>query len=160
MPFLSALLNALPLARISFDSRGERRLQCFEFLNGTLPKSESPKLPGSVIVQAYDSSQWYRLTPDLSGSYVNGTWTALPLMPTGYGPLNYASAVLGDGRVVIFGGEINLARTEFTNQGAIYNPFNNTWTRLTGPGWAEAGRAPAVVQGDQVDDARGPEGTH
>src|SRR5689334_4244348 len=29
------------------------------------------------------SSSWYRLTPDGSGSYINGTWSLLPAMNTG-----------------------------------------------------------------------------
>jgi hypothetical protein len=30
---------------------------------------------GRVIVQATNSSDWWTLTPDDTGSYVNGTWT-------------------------------------------------------------------------------------
>ena len=50
---------------------------------------------------------WWKLTPDEFGSYVNGTWTQLASLPDGYSPLYYASAVLPDGRVIIEGGEYN-----------------------------------------------------
>src|SRR5580704_3507044 len=56
---------------------------------------------GTVMVQAYLTGDWWRLTPDNTGSYINGTWSQLASMPSGYGPLYYASAVLPDGRVVI-----------------------------------------------------------
>jgi hypothetical protein len=36
---------------------------------------------GTVMVQRSGiSSNWYRLTPDIHGSYVNGTWTTLAAM--------------------------------------------------------------------------------
>ena len=62
---------------------------------------------GTVMVQdaAFASpNHWWKLKPDSSGSYVNGTWTQLASLPSGYDPLYYASAVLADGRVVIVGG--------------------------------------------------------
>src|SRR5438045_4190095 len=64
---------------------------------------------GTVMVQqmtsqGFGTGQWSRLTPDITGSYVNGTWSQLASMPSGYAPLFYASAVLPDGRVVIEGG--------------------------------------------------------
>src|SRR6478736_9254220 len=67
---------------------------------------------GTVMVQqmnpnGFATGQWWRLTPDNTGSYLNGTWTHLASMPTGYAPLFYASAVLPDGRVVVEGGEHN-----------------------------------------------------
>src|SRR5713226_6195592 len=63
---------------------------------------------GTVMVQQIESPQWYRLTPDAFGSYVNGTWSQLASTSPDYGPLYYASAVLGDGRVIVTGGEYNL----------------------------------------------------
>ena len=30
---------------------------------------------GSVLCQGNGESDWYKLTPDITGSYVNGTWT-------------------------------------------------------------------------------------
>src|SRR5262245_43525426 len=71
---------------------------------------------GTVMVQqmsttGYGTGQWWRLTPDITGSYRNGTWSPLATMPAGYAPLYYASAVLADGRVVVEGGEYNSTQT-------------------------------------------------
>ncbi len=90
---------------------------------------------------------WWRLTPDNTGSYVNGTWTQLASDPSGYGPLYYASAVLPNGMVVVNGGEYNLStRAVETNLGAIYNPLTNQWKSLAAPsGWTEIGDAQSVV---------------
>ena len=62
---------------------------------------------GTVMCQADSSNEWYKLTPDNTGSYVNGTWTQLASLQPGYVPDDFASAVLADGRVVITGGEYN-----------------------------------------------------
>jgi len=72
-------------------------------------------------------SVWYRLTPDIHGSYVNGTWTTLASMHATR--LYYSSVVLRDGRVFVAGGEYGTggARAE------IYDPVANTWTELTIP---------------------------
>ena len=106
---------------------------------------------GTVMVQALVSGTgsgiWWRLTPDSSGSYLTGTWSQLASMPSGYGPLYYASAVLPNGQVVVNGGEYNLGNTQVeTNLGAIYNPVTNTWRSLAAPtGWTAIGDAPSVV---------------
>ena len=60
---------------------------------------------GTVMAQNSFSPHWWRLTPDITGSYVNGTWSQLADGPNG--PLYYASAVLRDGRVFVAGGEDN-----------------------------------------------------
>lgn len=98
-------------------------------------------MDGSVIVQDADASDWWKLTPDNTGSYVNGTWTQIASLPSGYGPLYCASAVLPDGRVFIMGGEYNLSGTaSWTNLGAIYNPVTNVWTSQSAPtGWTQMG---------------------
>ena len=62
---------------------------------------------GTVMCQADSSQNWYKLTPDNTGSYVNGTWTQVASLQAGYVPDDFASAVLADGRVVITGGEYN-----------------------------------------------------
>jgi hypothetical protein len=74
---------------------------------------------GTVVVQGNNDSNWYKLTPDNTGSYVNGTWTQIASLPSGYGPDAFASAVLGDGRLVIVGGEYNNGAFTLTNMGAI-----------------------------------------
>ncbi len=107
---------------------------------------------GTVMVQALSaqgsgSRAWWRLTPDITGSYVNGTWTQLASAPSGYGPLYYASAVLPNGDVVVNGGEYNLTNAQVeTNLGAIYSPTANKWEKLAAPtGWPNIGDAASVV---------------
>jgi hypothetical protein len=101
---------------------------------------------GTIMYQGNAESDWYKLTPDNTGSYVNGTWTKLPNLPAGYVPDAFASAVLADGRVVITGGEYLNGAFALTNLGAIYDPAANTWTNLPPPtGWKYIGDSPSVV---------------
>jgi hypothetical protein len=103
---------------------------------------------GSVMAQGSSLTDWYRLTPDASGSYVNGTWTQLASLPaaSGYVPDAFASAVLADGRVVIVGGEYNQGIFTLTNLGAIYDPVKNVWAMLPAPaGWDFIGDSPSLV---------------
>lgn len=101
---------------------------------------------GTVLVSDYCSTTWWRLTPDSTGSYVNGTWSQAASLPSDYGPLYFASAILPNGYVVINGGEYNFCSSAETNLGAIYDPFNNTWSALSGPsGWSNIGDAQSVV---------------
>src|SRR5579872_7111849 len=32
---------------------------------------------GTVLVQVPDTPQWWKLTPDITGSYLNGTWSQM-----------------------------------------------------------------------------------
>src|ERR1044072_2607485 len=66
---------------------------------------------GTVICHVPQSRSWRKLTPDAFGSYQNGTWSNIAQLPSGYGPLYYASAVLADGRVVVIGGEYNTGQS-------------------------------------------------
>jgi len=98
------------------------------------------------MAQGFGDSDWWKLTPDNTGSYVNGTWTKLPSLPSGYSPDAFASAVLADGRLVIVGGEYNFGSFTLTNLGAIYDPAANTWTALAPPTkWSYIGDSPALV---------------
>jgi hypothetical protein len=104
---------------------------------------------GTVMVQSDNYSDWYKLTPDITGSYVNGTWTKLASLAAGYAPDAFASAVLADGRLLIEGGEYNEGAFAFTNQGEIYDPDTNTWTEVAPPaGWKWIGDSPSVVLPD------------
>lgn len=104
---------------------------------------------GSVMVQGNNWNDWWKLTPDSKGSYVNGAWKQLASLPAGYVPYAFASAVLADGRVVIAGGEYNNGNFELTNKCAIYDPLANTWTMLNPPaGWDYIGDPPSVVLPD------------
>ncbi len=101
---------------------------------------------GRVLAQGYNDSDFWILTPDNTGSYVNGTWTQAASLPPGYSPYANASAVMIDGRVVFEGGEYNFGSFAFTNQGAVYDPVANTWTSIAPPtGWAFIGDSPSSV---------------
>ncbi len=99
---------------------------------------------------------WYRLTPDVYGSYINGTWSTVPsTLPSPYGPLFFASAVLPDGRAIVEGGEYNIPNgTSDTALGALFenNPKSsnfNKWTPVTPPGnWVTIGDAQSAVLPD------------
>jgi hypothetical protein len=106
---------------------------------------------GSVMVQDLTNGggDWWKLTPDASGSYVNGAWTQLPSMPNGYAPLYFASALLPDGRVIVIGGEYQAFQFAWQTQGAVYDPAANAWTSISGPpGWTTVGDAQSVVLAD------------
>ena len=80
---------------------------------------------GSIAVQDGGTSpgaNWYKLTPDSNGNYVNGHWTQIDSM-------NEArrfstTATLPDGRIFVIGGEY----PKFSNTAEIYDPVANTWT--------------------------------
>jgi len=96
-------------------------------------------------------NQWWKLTPDIDGSYLNGTWTQLASLPVSYSPYASAEAVLADGRVVVIGGEYSGPNSDFTltNEGAIYDPRTDTWTALAPPpGFNNIGDSPATVLPD------------
>jgi hypothetical protein len=107
---------------------------------------------GTVLVHDEPSSgatsAWYKLTPDSKGSYIDGTWSQIASMPTGYAPLYFASAILPDGRMIVEGGEYNGTNPNevWTNQGAIFNPATNTWGTVAPPkGWTSIGDADSDV---------------
>ena len=112
-----------------------------EFGTGSeFPAAWAPLLltDGSVLVNNLSSpnlGQMWKLTPDIYGSYENGTWSQVASLPTGYAPLYYASAVLADGRVIMIGGEYNGPEysKDFTAMGAIYDPVADVWDRVAPP---------------------------
>jgi hypothetical protein len=133
---------------------GTTALGSWQTLTNPIPVSAGIALlltDGTVVVQEVLGSDWWRLTPDASGSYVDGTWSELPPMPNGYAPLYFASAVLPDGRLVVLGGEYTgpvEERTE-TTEGAIYDPTTNAWTEIAPPpSYSCIGDASAVVLPD------------
>ena len=124
-------------------------------LNNSPPVSASAPLlltDGTVIVhEAPCGSRWFRLTPDNTGSYVNGTWSQIASLPAGYQPLYFASQVLPDARVIINGGEYNgsSCTRQDTTLGAIYDPVADAWTSVAPPsGWTSIGDAPSIVLGN------------
>lgn len=105
---------------------------------------------GTILAQGYNGNDFWLLTPDKSGSYVNGTWTQVASLPSGYDPDADASQVLADGRVIVEGGEYsNGGNFTLTNQGAIYDPIKQTWTTLDPPPhWQNIGDSPSLVLAD------------
>jgi hypothetical protein len=104
---------------------------------------------GTVIAQGYGETDWWRLTPDNTGSYRNGTWAQIASLPSGYSPYAMTEAVLADGRLVISGGEYNFDQFAFTNLGAIYDPLKNKWSMIDAPaGWNNIGDTPSIVLPD------------
>jgi hypothetical protein len=91
---------------------------------------------GTVMVQrAGASSTWYRLTPDIHGSYVNGTWTTLAAMHDAR--LYFSSQVLRDGRVFVAGGEYGagaVSHSANSQTAEVYDPLANVWTLLPSSG--------------------------
>jgi hypothetical protein len=84
---------------------------------------------GSVmILSANDNQTWVKLTPDIYGSYVNGTWSTVGKM--NIPRLYFASQVLPDGRVWVTGGEYTgpYYDSNITGSGEIYDPKTNTWS--------------------------------
>ena len=102
---------------------------------------------GRVICQDAGTANWRLLTPDGTGSYVNGTWSNVA--PMHHTRLYYASAVLKDGRVFVSGGEYSDGAQSETTTGEIYDPRTDTWTEISAPaGWTEIGDAPCTVLPD------------
>ena len=108
-----------PLANLAPDAKG---IQAMILLSD-----------GTVMAQGGSdtaSKNWYRLTPDATGSYVNGTWSSLASMSLER--LFFASNVLPDGRVFVLGGEYSGPTTKqnWINSGEIYDPVTNVWSSI------------------------------
>jgi hypothetical protein len=95
---------------------------------------------GDGIGNLYD-----RLTPDIHGSYANGTWTTIGAMINTR--LYYSSEVLRDGRVYVAGGEYGTGDIS----GEVYNPLTNTWTATPLPG---GGADVSDANSEILDDGR------
>lgn len=77
---------------------------------GGYPEQSLLLTDGSVLVQSGSNyADWYKLTPDSTGHYVNGTWKKLASIPPSfnYAPFDPVTAVLMDGRVAVIGAEDN-----------------------------------------------------
>jgi hypothetical protein len=101
---------------------------------------------GTVMCHQELSSNWFRLTPDSSGSFAKGSWSSLAPLPSNSvitaaqngptnAPLYFASAVLRDGRVFTAGGEYNVKGGTSVDMGPaqIYDPLADAWTNVTPP---------------------------
>jgi ribosomal protein L24E len=116
---------------------------------------EEPNCSGTGC-SGMDYTAWFLLTPDITGSYINGTWSQAAGMPPGYAPLYFGSAVLADGKVIVEGGEYQCpggqCAPQWTNLGAMYDPAANTWSTVAPPSlptpWANIGDAESIVLAD------------
>ena len=81
-----------------------------------------------LILSANDNQTWFRLTPDVFGNYVNGTWSLVGKM--NIPRLYFASQVLQDGKVWITGGEYTgpYYDSNITGSGEIFDPQTGTST--------------------------------
>jgi hypothetical protein len=101
---------------------------------------------GTVLAQGYNGNDFWKLTPDNTGSYVNGTWTQVASLPSGYDPDAGSSAVIADGRLIFVGGEYNFGNFDLTDICTVYDPVANTWTEFDAPkGWHYIGDSPNSV---------------
>src|SRR6266581_3845854 len=121
-PLLLAAPFALPLPATAVGT--------WVVLTRTAPASVDTMLllpDGTVMAANAGGSAWYRLTPDIHGSYVNGTWTLIA--PTHYTRLFYSSQVLTNGNVYVAGGEYGTG----TAHAELYNFLNNSWSDIAQP---------------------------
>jgi len=105
---------------------------------------------GTVLFQESGTQYWWKLTPNIKGSYADGTWTQVASLPviggTQYSPLYFASGVLPDGKVIIEGGEYQDFTPTWTNMGAIYDPVADAWTAVAPPtGWGYSSSGDGVI---------------
>lgn len=86
---------------------------------------------GTVMVEndptGGGGSNWFRLTPDSRGNYVNGTWTMLA--PMDYTRAGCSSDILTNGHVFVAGGEYGTGAA--TSE--VYDPVSNVWTEVPVP---------------------------
>ena len=101
---------------------------------------------GTVMMQGSGvSDSWYRLTPDASGNYVNGTWSTLA--KSGLPRLYTGNNLLPNGNVFVLGGEYSGANgnKNFANSGEIYNPVTNSWKPIKDFPQSRFGDDPTVL---------------
>jgi hypothetical protein len=110
---------------------------------------------GRILVheeQGGNSAKWHLLTPDATGSYINGTWSSGGTLPSGYAPWFFGSQVLLDGKtIVIEGGEYNSGDQVWTNLGAVGTISGNSinWAKNNPPSdWSSVGDAESVILPD------------
>ena len=89
---------------------------------------------GSVLVKSSllgnnnVDNTYHKLTPDINGSYINGTWSTIHSMTDSR--LYYSSQVLKDGRIYVAGGEYGTGGAA----AEVYNPLTDLWTNAPTPG--------------------------
>jgi hypothetical protein len=84
-------------------------------------------LSDGTVLGMNGAGQCARLTPDIYGSYINGTWTTLTTMNSSR--LFFSSDVLTNGNVFVAGGEYGDANHY---DAELYDSLGNTWTIVPG----------------------------
>ena len=75
---------------------------------------------------------WDKLTPDIHGSYVNGT--SSPIAPMISTRLFFSTQMLMNGKVYVAGGEYGTDGYQAGAHSEVYDPLNNTWTACPSAG--------------------------
>ncbi len=102
---------------------------------------------GTVMAQDSNTNtatNWYRLTPNAQGSYVNGSWTQIASMH--YARQAFGKTMLQDGRAFIVGDE-NLGNG---GTAEIYDPVQNSWRNLPTAGVGFADSETVLLPGGNV----------
>ena len=81
-------------------------------------------LANEMEVSGYATVRWWTLTPDVQGSYRNGTWAQVG--STVYTHLYFASSITPAGKVLVAGGEYSTGGFE-SNKCELFDPVTNTW---------------------------------
>src|SRR3954463_2303080 len=126
--FLSPVARAQTWTRLAHDAPNTINLMLL------LPDGTVMAAKNYDIASTIPGREWYRLTPDATGSYINGTWSTLASMQRTR--LYYQTQVLQDGRIYASGGEYGTGGP----YAEIYNPLTNTWSDITPPAslWSTA----------------------
>jgi len=104
----------------------------------TVVSSQAPDSSGSLMLLLSDGSVlckttnggdgvgtiWDKLTPDINGSYINGTWSRV--CPMANSRLYFSAQTFKNGKVYVAGGEYGTG----SGLGEIYDPVTNSWTQL------------------------------
>jgi hypothetical protein len=113
-------------------------------LSAGVPIGTQVVLPdGRILVDQADSQlnftisrNWYTLTPDATGSYINGTWSA-PFQSS-VGRTYFSSSVLPTGKVLVLGGILtnfsissSFLTRSYTPTGELFDPSTNSFTSIT-----------------------------
>ena len=89
---------------------------------------------GTVLAKSFSGGTdgygnlYDKLTPDIHGSYINGTWSTISKMISTR--LYYSSQILKDGRVYVAGGEYGSGNAK----GETYDPLTDVWTACPNQG--------------------------
>jgi hypothetical protein len=137
---LVAMLVLITLATYANAQTGGTWTPLTNAFKGGYPDAALLLTDGTVLVHdGYSLRDWYKLTPDAFGSYINGQWSQVASIPNtfDYAPLFFFSAVLPTGQVIIEGSEYNFTVTQYPDHGAIYDPVKDSWTQVFPPDFGD-----------------------